>query len=114
MPLTATLETAAVPRAASWRGYAAIALLVTAVSSLLIIGSYRHLSHTFDEPTHLAAGLEWLEYHRYTRQTENPPLSRVPLAVIPFLSGMRLADPKATGFAGEVGLLYENGDYIGP
>jgi hypothetical protein len=112
MPLTATLETAAVPRAASWRGYAAIALLVTAVSSLLIIGSYRHLSHTFDEPTHLAAGLEWLEYHRYTRQTENPPLSRVPLAVIPFLSGMRLANPNATGFAGEVGLLYENGDYI--
>src|SRR3954469_6923587 len=99
-------------RATSWRVYATATTLVALFSSAMIVGSYRHLSHTFDEPTHLASGIEWLQYHRYTRQTENPPLSRVPLALVPFLSGMRLVDPNAPALAGALPLLYDRGDYI--
>ncbi|HSU66111.1 MAG TPA: glycosyltransferase family 39 protein [Tepidisphaeraceae bacterium] len=99
-------------QATSWRIWAAATTLVVLFSSALVVGSYRYLSHTFDEPTHLASGMEWLQYHQYTRQTENPPLSRLPLAVVPFLSGMRLADPNAPGMAGALPLFYERGDYI--
>jgi hypothetical protein len=38
----------------------------------LIIGSYRSLSHTWDEPTHVAAGMEWLQLHRYTKPKTHP------------------------------------------
>ena len=95
-----------------WTRFAALTLLVAAFSSCLVVGSYSKLSHTFDEPTHLVAGLEWLQLHRYTAQTENPPLSRIPLAVIPYLSGMRITNevgPLQTG----VNLLYGSGDYLG-
>jgi 4-amino-4-deoxy-L-arabinose transferase-like glycosyltransferase len=66
------------------------AVVVALFSCALIIGTYSRLSHTWDEPTHVVAGLEWLETGRYTFQTENPPLSRIPLAVIPYLDGARM------------------------
>jgi 4-amino-4-deoxy-L-arabinose transferase-like glycosyltransferase len=54
----------------------------------------RSLSGTFDEPNHLAAGLEWWQFGTYTQWTENPPLARVAVAALPYFHGMRL--PPAT------------------
>jgi hypothetical protein len=65
-------------------------VLVVAASTAAIVSTYGTLSHTWDEGTHVIAGLEWLQDGRYTIQTENPPLSRLPLAIIPYLSGARL------------------------
>lgn len=73
------------------------AFVAALYSCVLIVGSYSRLSHTWDEPTHVVAGLEWLETGRYTFQTENPPLSRIPLAIIPFLDGARMPPADANG-----------------
>src|SRR4051812_40331645 len=95
-----------------WRPCAAAAVAVGLFSSLLIVGSYTRLSHTWDEPTHVASGMEWLQFHRYTLQTENPPLSRVPLAIVPYLSGTRLDENGAPGIGAATGaLFYDSGDY---
>lgn len=66
-------------------------------SCVLIVGTYSRLSHTWDELTHVVAGLEPLEAGRYAFQTENPPLSRIPLAIIPFLNGARMPPVDANG-----------------
>lgn len=50
-------------------------------------------SLTIDEPIHLAAGLEWLDPGRYGIHQENPPLSRIPLALPLYLAGFRLDTP---------------------
>jgi 4-amino-4-deoxy-L-arabinose transferase-like glycosyltransferase len=82
------------------------AVVAALYSCVLIIGSYSRLSHTWDEPTHIVAGLEWLETGRYTFQTENPPLSRVPLAVLPFLNGARMPPADATGARPQAASIY--------
>jgi hypothetical protein len=54
------------------------------------VGSAASLSHTFDEPHHLATGLEWWQFGTYRWWTENPPLPKLVTAFIPYLAGMRL------------------------
>ena len=56
------------------------------------VGSASQLSHTFDEPHHLATGIEWWQFGTYRWWTENPPLPKVVTAFIPYLTGMRLPD----------------------
>ena len=46
---------------------------------LLATGSWRVYSNTWDEPEHLAAGIELLDRGRYEYDTEHPPLARVAL-----------------------------------
>lgn len=76
------------------------------------------MSVTFDEPNHLAAGLEWWQHGTYRQWTENPPLARIAVAALPFVNGQRLPSPASwdpTFTQGsriwEVGtdLLYEGG-----
>src|SRR5215470_281411 len=51
---------------------------------------------TFDEPHHLATGIEWWQFGTYRWWTENPPLPKALIALGPYLAGMRLpADPAA-------------------
>src|ERR1700733_13361865 len=73
------------------RGAAFVAAVVLLVACVRVAIGYGQVSATVDEATHIAAGLEWLQHGRYTLQPENPPLSRVPLAVGPFLAGYRVA-----------------------
>jgi hypothetical protein len=67
-------------------------VLAAAVGTACIVATYSRLSHSWDEPTHVAAGLELFEYGRYTYQTENPPLSRLTIAVWPWLAGARVPE----------------------
>ncbi|MBV8805714.1 MAG: hypothetical protein JO042_11715, partial [Sinobacteraceae bacterium] len=62
-----------------------IALIV--VSSLLAASTWRVYGHTWDEPEHLAAGLELLDRGKYEFDTEHPPLARVFIALGPWLAG---------------------------
>ena len=73
---------------------ASVAFMVAAVA--WTVGSALALSHTFDEPRHLATGLEWWQFGTYRWWTENPPLPKVVTALIPYLSGMRLPGPPGT------------------
>src|SRR3954454_25342566 len=54
------------------------------------VGAAASLSHTLDEPHHLATGIEWWQFGTYRWWTENPPLPKVVTAFIPYLAGMRL------------------------
>jgi len=50
------------------------------------VDSASSLSHTFDEPHHLATGLEWWQFGTYRWWTENPPLPKVVTALAPYLA----------------------------
>jgi 4-amino-4-deoxy-L-arabinose transferase-like glycosyltransferase len=55
-------------------------------------------------------GMELLQYHRFTLQSENPPLAPLILAAIPELGGMRF-DPRGT-FSDQVhSVFYGHGEY---
>lgn len=54
-----------------------VAWLLIGCGAVSIMGSYPLLSHTSDEPAHLAAGMEWWQFHRYTYEALHPPLARL-------------------------------------
>jgi hypothetical protein len=54
-----------------------------------VVSTYSEFNHTFDEPLHIAAGLELLDRGTYTYALEQPPLGRVAVALLPFLDGQR-------------------------
>ncbi|HSS38804.1 MAG TPA: hypothetical protein VLT58_08550, partial [Polyangia bacterium] len=74
-------------------GILTVAFVVAAVA--WTVGSAWALSHTFDEPHHLATGLEWWQFGTYRWWTENPPLPKIVNAFIPYVTGMRLPAPPA-------------------
>jgi hypothetical protein len=67
----------------------AFAILLVIIASLRITGTYTVFSHTFDEPMHVACGMEWLDRGTYTCEPQHPPLARVAAALGPYLSGIR-------------------------
>lgn len=67
----------------------AIAIVLILIASLRIVSTYRVLSHTTDEPAHLAAGIEWIENGTYTYEDQHPPLARVTGAFGAWSAGAR-------------------------
>ena len=67
--------------------YLLIALLV--IGAIRIVATYSVFSYTFDEPAHLACGIEWLDKGVYTWEPQHPPLSRVAVSLGPYLAGAR-------------------------
>jgi hypothetical protein len=86
-------ETAAAPRfsAGAFLGRypAAMAVGLIVVASVRIGLTYTVFNHTFDELTHIACGMELLQYGTYTFETQHPPLARVAAALGPYLIGAR-------------------------
>jgi 4-amino-4-deoxy-L-arabinose transferase-like glycosyltransferase len=66
-----------------------IVLCLIAIASARIVSTYNVFSITTDEPAHIACGLEWLTKHVYLYETQHPPLTRVMIALPPFISGAR-------------------------
>lgn len=71
------------------RAWSLAALLVAIVALLLVASTWRTFGHTWDEPEHLAAGLERLDLGRYDYDIQHPPLGRMLLALGPYLAGAR-------------------------
>jgi hypothetical protein len=67
----------------------ALAVILVLIASLRIVSTYRVLSHTTDEPAHLAAGIEWIENGTYTYEDQHPPLARVTGALGVYYAGGR-------------------------
>jgi 4-amino-4-deoxy-L-arabinose transferase-like glycosyltransferase len=87
-----------------------IALIV--VSSLLAASTWRVYGHTWDEPEHLAAGLELLDRGKYEFDTEHPPLARLAIALGPYLAGSHSFGTKPPDGTQEgLDILYEGGHY---
>jgi len=57
-----------------------------------IVATYTVFSETYDEPAHLATGMELLDRGTYTYEAQHPPLARLAAALGPFLAGSRSQD----------------------
>lgn len=84
--------------------------MLIAVAVLRLLPTYRTFSATADEATHVGAGLEIYQFHRYQLQRINPPAARVVLAIAPALGGMRF-DPTGDYGAQLHSVFYGSGRY---
>ena len=57
------------------------ALLLVIFAVARIVATYRVFNQTFDEPAHIACGLEWLDEGQYRYEHQHPPLARVAAAL---------------------------------
>lgn len=90
---------------------AALAFLILA-ACLLAASTWRIYSNTWDEPEHLAAGIELLDKGRYEYDTEHPPIVRAFMALGPYLAGARsFGTPPPDGVQEGVDILYSGGHY---
>lgn len=65
------------------------AFLLAEIAVVRIVSTYHVFGQIFDEPAHIAAGMEWLDNGTYTYEYLYPPFARVAVALGPFLSGLR-------------------------
>ena len=70
-------------------GWALCLTLLLGVGILRIVSTYHVFNHTIDEPSHLACGIEWWEKGVYRIETKHPPLARISVAFLPYLSDLR-------------------------
>src|SRR5262245_6229415 len=59
------------------------------VAMIRIVSTYSVFSQTYDEPAHVAVGMEWLDKGTYHYEPLHPPLARVAVALGPYVSGLR-------------------------
>jgi len=62
------------------------ALILVAI--IRIVSTYSVFSQTYDEPAHIAVGMEWLDKGTYHYEPLHPPLPRVAVALGPYISGL--------------------------
>jgi len=77
-----------------------ILFLLIVAGSARIVSTYAVFSATYDEPSHLARGIEWLDRGTYTLNTEHTPLSGLLVAILPYLDGARSAGKNQAGYEG--------------
>jgi len=108
-PVTSALPLAASVASPGTR--IALAFLILA-ACLLAASTWRIYSNTWDEPEHLAAGIELLDKGRYEYDTEHPPIVRAFMALGPYLAGARsFGTPPPDGVQEGVDILYSGGHY---
>jgi hypothetical protein len=90
-----------------------IALVLLILGSCLLAAStWRVYTNTWDEPEHLAAGIELLDRGRYEYDTEHPPIVRIFMALGPWLAGAHsFGTPPPDGVQEGVDILYTDGHY---
>ncbi len=71
------------------RLYAPLLGLIIVFGCLRIVATYGHFWQTWDEPAHVAAGLQWWEKGRITHERLHPPLARIAMAAGPYFAGVR-------------------------
>jgi hypothetical protein len=87
-------------------------VLLILFACVLATGCWRIYSNTWDEPEHLAAGIELLDRGKYEYDTEHPPLARVFLAIGPYLAGAHsFGTPPPEGTPEGLHILYMKGAY---
>ena len=89
----------------SARAWRLVAIVVGVIAIGAIVSTYDVFNNMYDEPAHIAAGMEWLAHGSYTYEPQHPPLSRVLAAMGPYLAGER-------GTGNWRGQMYEEGRRI--
>jgi 4-amino-4-deoxy-L-arabinose transferase-like glycosyltransferase len=64
-----------------------VALLSIVIGAFRITATYHVVSITFDEPAHIAAGMQLLDKDEFTYEPLHPPLARAAEALAPYLAG---------------------------
>ncbi len=67
----------------------ALAVCLIAFAALRTASTYSETGPTWDEPGHMACGLQYLAQHVYRYESQHPPLARIMSALGPFLDGAR-------------------------
>ncbi len=62
--------------------------LLSLIALIRVALTWRVYTPTFDEPAHIAAGMEWLDRGVYRYEEMHPPLARVADALGPWLDGL--------------------------
>ena len=83
--MTARLSLSFAPAGRGWR---AVALAVILAAALAVAGTYFTFSNTYEEPAHIAAGMQWLA-GTHDHDADHPPLARIAAALGPYLHGDR-------------------------
>ena len=71
------------------RWYAILAAAAVLIMCARIVSTYTVFTQTYDEPFHIACGMEWLDKGVYHYEAKDPPLSRIAAAIGPWLAGER-------------------------
>ena len=66
-----------------------VCVLMVLLSVMRIASTYPLISQAFDEPCHVAAGLEFLDRGTYRLDPIHPPLSRIAIGLPLYLAGKR-------------------------
>ncbi len=66
-----------------------LVVVLAAIGVARIASTYRVFNQTWDEPGHIATGMEWLDRGSYLYLPSHPPLARVAVALGPFIDGSR-------------------------
>ena len=92
---------------------ARVALAAIILGACALVASTWHVFFaTWDEPEHLAAGVELLDRGYYEYDTEHPPIGRVVLALGPWLAGAHsYGTPPPSGVTEGEDILYRGGKY---
>src|SRR5215469_3684594 len=83
-------------------------LVAAAIARLVPV--YSALSQTYDEPAHIAAGMEWLDRGKYTYDAQHPPLARMADALGLYIRGLRSRGRDSAPDEGN-DILYARGGY---
>lgn len=86
-----------------------IVVLIT-IGIVRIYSTYNVFWQTWDEPAHIAAGMEWLDSGRYTYEPLHPPLARVMSALLLYINGIRSIG-KEEMYAEGNAILFTNNSY---
>jgi Dolichyl-phosphate-mannose-protein mannosyltransferase len=89
-----------------------VAAALIAIACAFAISTYPTFGHTWDEPEHIAAGMQLVDRGIYTYDVQHPPLGRVAMAIGPYLAGARsFGEPGPSGEQEGRDLLYRTGHY---
>jgi hypothetical protein len=94
-----------------------VALALVLFASIRIAATYPVFSHTFDEPPHIACGLEFLDKGVYKLEPQHPPLARAAAALGAYITGIHYPDhsdapsPEFEMSSRGLAILYSGGHY---
>jgi hypothetical protein len=89
---------------------AVIVVALILLASVRIAFTYTVFNHTSDEPAHIACGIQWLDQGIYRYEPQHPPLTRVMVALGPYLAGAR-SNRQGDLFVEGDSILYGGGHY---
>lgn len=81
-----------------------------AIGCLRIAATHTATNQSYDEAAHIACGMEWLDKGVYRYEPQHPPLTRIMMAVGPYLNGSRSHGEDDMWAEGNA-ILY-SGDYV--